>query len=516
MRATSHLVPRPAAGAIPGAAVPVRLVADAEISAGLIPAGEAAGSDHAPAGDVPAGEVPGGAATATLLAVVARTAWTIRCIALVYIVVQVVIWHSFFTARPERLAGPVVTVLCVAAVVARLRWWPRPGWRLAAADTGVVAVLALSAWWCVPPAMQGDTSSWLYIAVVSQMIIPAWFAPAAALIPLTVVSSAAFWIGAARGAPARPGATSPAAAVANLVATAAAAWCALWLLGRRARAADAALARADAESRADYVELTLSTERREHERLLHDTVLNTLTALGRDGGGPGGAGPADDLDQAAAAARCQHDITLIEHALGAAGDAGRLAAGGLLVATEAAAAEMGARGLTVHAAAHGALAEIPDAVATALALAAREALANVARHAGTAEAWLEISAVGGAGPGGGVEVTVRDHGAGFDPARVDPARLGLRRSIAERVADWGGHATVHSALGKGTVVSMRWLAPDPAPGQAPDPAPGPISDPPLSPVPEPALGRVPDPASGPPLHPAPGLAAGSPPGALPC
>jgi signal transduction histidine kinase len=450
---------------------------------------------------------------ATLLAVAARTAWTVRCIALGYVVVQVVIWHSFFTARPERLVGPAAAVLCAAAVAARLRW-SRPGWRLAALDTGAAAVLALGAWWCVPPAMQGDTSSWLYIAVVSQLIVPAWFAPAVALVPLTLVSAGAFWIGAARAAPARLGATSPAAAAANVVAVAAVAWCALWLLRRRARAADAALARADAESRADYVELTLTTERREHERLLHDTVLNTLTALGRDGAGPGAVGASDDLDQAAAAARCQHDITLIEHALGAGRDATGPAGGGLLIAIEAAAAEMRARGLTVHVAAGssdvpppaepalaepapvglvpggpapaglvpggpaavgpvpavperlGPVAEIPDAVATALAFAVREALANVARHAGTAEAWVELSAVADAGRGG-VEVTVRDRGAGFEPARVDPARLGLRRSIVERVADWGGQAAVRSAPGEGTVVTLRWLAPAPPPDALP-------------------------------------------------
>ena len=419
---------------------------------------------------------------ATMLAVAARTAWTIRCIALGYIVIQVVIWHSFFAARPERLAGPAVAVLVAAAVAAQLRW-SQPGWRLATLDTAAAAALALGAWWCVPPAMQGDTSSWLYIAVISQMIVPAWFAPAAALVPLTLVSAGAFWIGAARAAPARLGATSPAAAAANVVATAAVAWCALWLLRRRARTADAALARADAESRADYVELTLSTERREHERLLHDTVLNTLTALGRGGAGPGGAGQgdagqggpgqADDLDQAAAAARCHHDITLIEHALGAAHDAAG-PAGGLLIAVEAVAAEMRARGLTVHVAAGagevpglpGPVPEIPDAVATALAFAVREGLANVARHAGTAEAWVEMSAVLGADRGG-VEVIVRDRGAGFDLARVDPARLGLRRSIVERVGDWGGQAAVRSAPGEGTVVTLRWLAPASPVGAAP-------------------------------------------------
>ncbi len=57
---------------------------------------------------------------------------------------------------------------------------------------------------------------------------------------------------------------------------------------------------------------------------------------------------------------------------------------------------------------------------------------------------------------------MRDAGAGFDPARVHPARLGLRRSIVERMADWGGQALVRSAPGEGTTVTLRWTGPSPA------------------------------------------------------
>ncbi len=61
---------------------------------------------------------------------------------------------------------------------------------------------------------------------------------------------------------------------------------------------------------------------------------------------------------------------------------------------------------------------IPVPVASALVHATREALANVAAHAGTGEAWVTITL------GATLEITVRDAGAGFDPARVDAARLG--------------------------------------------------------------------------------------------
>ena len=52
----------------------------------------------------------------------------------------------------------------------------------------------------------------------------------------------------------------------------------------RAEAADATLDAAAHAAGEQYAVLARNIERREHERLLHDTVLNTLTALARAGG----------------------------------------------------------------------------------------------------------------------------------------------------------------------------------------------------------------------------------------
>jgi signal transduction histidine kinase len=111
-----------------------------------------------------------------------------------------------------------------------------------------------------------------------------------------------------------------------------------------------------------------------------------------------------------------------------------------------------------------------------MAHATREALVNVAEHAGTAEAWVTASVTppGDAPPGGLVQVTVRDAGAGFDPGRVDLVRLGVRRSIVERVEDVGGSASVQSAPGEGTVVRLSWPAAcsgAPVPARQPGAAP---------------------------------------------
>jgi hypothetical protein len=437
----------------------------------------------------PGAPLPDGPAMSTLTAVAARTAATIRCLALGYVVVQVVIWRSFFAADPWRLAGPAAAVACAAVMVACLRRSRAPGWRVAGADTAVYVALALGALWCVPPPMRGDTANWLYISMAGQLLMPAWFAPTAAFVPLALASGAAYWAGVV--VPMMPGSAIPAAAgnspVADaifLLTIAVVARCGLGMVRRRAATADAALVRADREAREKYVTLLRDVEGREHDRLLHDTVLNTLTALARPAGQPGDA-----------AGRARLDVSLIESALGAADDLGNAADtaspggrpaapagrdGGLLAAIAAAAAAMRRRGLVVHLDVAGRVADwagapvaaaaplaaapapaeplvLPGRVATALAQAAAEALANVARHAGTGEAWVAVELT----EAGGVSVTVRDRGAGFDPGRVGPDRLGVRRSIVERVGDWGGRATVVSAPGAGTVVSLAWTA-DPA------------------------------------------------------
>jgi len=407
----------------------------------------------------------------TLRSVAARIARTVRCVAIAYIVVQVVIWHSFYAADPWRLAGPAAAVAWATAMVAylRRRW---PVWQVAGIDSGFYVALALSAGWCVPPAMRGDAANWLYIVMTGQFFIPAWFAPAVLSVPLALASAASYWASATMTLGTGSAGSSPGASTALLLAIAAANLCGRRMLYRRATGADIALAQADSDAREQYVVLSRNIERREHERLLHDTVLNTLTALARPG----------STDAGEVVGLCRRDVTLMEYVLSDPGDpaeeAGR-AYGGLLTAIEAIAIEMRARGLAVHVdvadgvpagaggpggdpapAGPGGTPEVPVAVVVAVAHAVREALANVVSHAGTGEAWVDVSlAPGGEGAEpGGLQVTVRDAGVGFDPARVDPARLGLRRSIIERIADRGGRASIRSAPGEGTVVCLCWTA----------------------------------------------------------
>ena len=97
---------------------------------------------------------------------------------------------------------------------------------------------------------------------------------------------------------------------------------------------------------------------------------------------------------------------------------------------------------------------IPSAQAEALYSAAVQAMVNSVQHAGGPEVrrWLKVSGV----HGGAIEIEVGDNGRGFDLAQIPDARLGVRRSIIERTASAGGHATIESSVGKGTVVTLVW------------------------------------------------------------
>jgi signal transduction histidine kinase len=392
---------------------------------------------------------------AVVWSVVARIAAVVRGAAAVYVVVQVAIWHDYYAAHPWYLAGPLAAVAWGGTAAAYLRRH-RPAWPLIVLDSCFYAALAIGSGICVPPDMRGVAGSWLYIVLVGQVVVTVWFAPRVLAVLLGLVPEAAYWASAAVTPPGPAQGNAPVVSGVLLLVVLIIHWAGRSMLYHRAALADRGFAAADSEAHDQYVVLSRNIERREHERLLHDTVLNTLTAISRGSSG------------AMVVARCRHDITLLEQALAGPADAtGPAAPGGatLVADVETVAGEMRARGLRITlGVAGGGGPDIPPPVAGAIVYATREALANVAAHAGSGEAWVTIT-LGAPGVGeGGVQVTVRDAGTGFDPARVDPARLGLRRSITERVTDWGGRVSVRSAPGQGTVVDMSWPAALPAAG----------------------------------------------------
>lgn len=82
-------------------------------------------------------------------------------------------------------------------------------------------------------------------------------------------------------------------------------------------------------------------------------------------------------------------------------------------------------------------------------LAAREALVNVAKHAGvdTADVYAEILL-------GELNIFVRDRGCGFDPDNIPNGHHGLTESVHGRVERAGGTVRIKSEIGEGTEVAI--------------------------------------------------------------
>ncbi|MEU9303180.1 ATP-binding protein [Streptomyces sp. NPDC048269] len=225
--------------------------------------------------------------------------------------------------------------------------------------------------------------------------------------------------------------------VSSLLSSAVMVWVFWWYLRRQGRLLDEANARALAAEahKARYA------ERLEHHRALHDTVLATLTTLAAGG---------LDANAPEVRERCAREAAYLRRLIQQTADEVHHREIG--AALEEAVGSVESLQLRVTAQYHD-LPQVPPEVAAAFADAAREALNNVRRHAGTGHAYL--TATGDADGRGGAVVTVVDQGPGFDPERCVPG-LGLRGSVRGRMAEVGGRATVDAAPGEGVRVELRW------------------------------------------------------------
>jgi signal transduction histidine kinase len=95
--------------------------------------------------------------------------------------------------------------------------------------------------------------------------------------------------------------------------------------------------------------------------------------------------------------------------------------------------------------------KLPKDVALCLFRIAQEALRNVARHATATQAVVRLRRLDG-----GLELTVRDDGVGFDTGRRRAGvSLGLA-SMRQRAVSLGGHVDIDSSPGRGTTVAA-WV-----------------------------------------------------------
>lgn len=178
----------------------------------------------------------------------------------------------------------------------------------------------------------------------------------------------------------------------------------------------------------------------EQVRVLHDTVVNTLAAVASGGGAT--------RDPRLVRDRCARDAEVADAVL-----AGRStpALADDLTDLEPVAAELGIvlerRGMSDDRLT-AALRRVSDDAVRGLAGAVREALLNVAKHAGTDHAVVRFESAEGM-----LEVVVEDQGQGFD-GRAVPGR-GLQRSVIDRAEDAGIEVGVRSAPAEGTRLRFR-------------------------------------------------------------
>jgi signal transduction histidine kinase len=200
----------------------------------------------------------------------------------------------------------------------------------------------------------------------------------------------------------------------------------------RRSAAEADYARAEAVTRG--ARLAAERERNAQHRILHDSALQTLEIVAR-------SASVDD----AVRGQARSEAMTLRLALQGEPAAG---SGGLLESLQQLAIHFARRGLRVEVHDTGLEFRPRQAGVRALCDATREALVNVAKHAGADR--VVVSARSTATT---AEVTVRDHGRGFDPL-APVAGFGLSQSIEGRLAEVDGTVSIWSAPGRGTRLIM--------------------------------------------------------------
>jgi signal transduction histidine kinase len=190
-------------------------------------------------------------------------------------------------------------------------------------------------------------------------------------------------------------------------------------------------------------------QRRQGARLLHDTVLATLTLLAHSGVG---------VSKEALAQQAADDARLLRQLrLGAtpvptsSGQYQLESVEDTVLGTtlESVKHRFGRMGLEVSWHGTGQVL-LPSHVLDAFLLALAECLENVRRHSGVTQAHVTITEDDTT-----VRAMVTDSGVGFELHGIDEHKLGFRESVVGRLREVGGNARLFSTPGQGTTVVLE-------------------------------------------------------------
>ncbi|HEU5222693.1 MAG TPA: ATP-binding protein [Candidatus Lumbricidophila sp.] len=266
--------------------------------------------------------------------------------------------------------------------------------------------------------VQVKAVAWIGVGIVAGVLVSGWlrgalFEPSAVVVACGWASVLTIGLGVARGA----------ARAASRIAEA-------------GRAHEAERLASEAEAR-----------QRQEARVLHDTVLATLSLLAHSGVG---VNPTALRQQASDDARLLRQFRLggrmhVDTHVGfTPNDETNIG-----MTFESVRQRFAGMGLDVNWHGAGRL-TLPRDTLDALLGAVGECLENVRRHSGVNEADVTVS-----DDDTMVRAMVTDAGAGFDSTTVDPKRLGFTESVVGRLSSVGGRARVFSTPGAGTTVMLE-------------------------------------------------------------
>lgn len=201
--------------------------------------------------------------------------------------------------------------------------------------------------------------------------------------------------------------------------------------------------------RAERQASEMEAQRRQGARLLHDTVLATLTLLAHSGVG---------VSANALTHQAGDDARLLRQLrLGSTPSPSSSGQYALKPTSESALGNtlenvkqrFGRMGLTVSWHGTGQVL-LPSDVLDAFLGSLAECLENVRRHAGVHEAHVTIT-----DDDTTIRALVTDSGVGFDVSAIGAGRLGFKESVLARLREVGGNARVFSAPGSGTTVVLE-------------------------------------------------------------
>ncbi|MCU1442494.1 MAG: Histidine kinase [Cryobacterium sp.] len=331
------------------------------------------------------------------------------------------VWQ-YLLGRSGAIRWVVLTVLTGISIILLIGFDISAG--LNPAEEAAIAAVAAGAMSCVAIVLVVNTSRLVTLGTVLGLtlasVIAVTFPTQASVTPLALTLSG--WFGAALGG---------------------------WWLSQSVPRVMQRIAAIGRAHRAERQASELEAQRRQDARLLHDTVLATLTLLAHSGVG---VNPEALRQQAGDDARLLRQLRL--------GGLPMPRSSGVYTLEPATESELGRTlesvkqrfgrmGLDVDWHGTGQVL-LPSEVLDSFLLALGECLENVRRHSGVNRADVTIT-----DDQTTVRAMVTDSGVGFDLGAISTERLGFAESVVARLHDVGGNARLFSSPGSGTTVVLE-------------------------------------------------------------